>query len=244
MERAFRGALPVFLILLGAPTILEAVFVRETPYEIVQMRGMIPAIITCLLGIPLLRYVPASPGVSGAGEVVTASRPSAWVILFAYILFVYATIPFGFEVVSWIVRRIGIRAFRRTVNSLGAAAGLLFTWYVFRQRRLQTWSISLRLAMIYAIYLYFFAVLEVPVKRIHFLEFSLLSALTFRALRPFTGPPAIYLWVTLAAMVVGIGDEGIALFFPRRFAAVSDVIWDTTAGVLGALVLKFILLKR
>jgi len=244
MERAFGWALPVFLVLLGAPTILEAVFVRETPREIVQMGGMISALTMCLLGILLLRYVPASPGSSEAGEVVRVSRRSAWVILCAYILFVYATIPFGFEVVSFIVNRIGIRAFRRGVNSLGAAVGLLFTWYVFRQRRLRTWSVPLRLAMIYATYLYFFAVLEVPVKRIHFLEFSFLSFLIFRALRPFTAPPSIYHWIILGAMGVGLGDEGIALFFPRRFAAVSDVIWDTTAGVLGAVILKFVLLKR
>jgi len=232
----------VFLIL--RPTALEAVFVPETAQEIVQMRGMIPALTTCLLGVFLLRYVPAFSGPSEVPDGARAFRGSAWGILFAYILFVYATIPFGFQVVSWIVRRIGILAFRRGVNSLGVAAGLLFTWYVFRQRRLRTGSISLRLAMIYAIYLYFFAVLEVPVKRIHFLEFSFLSVLVFRALRPLAAPPAIYLWLPLAALVVGIGDESIALLFPRRFAAVSDIIWDAAGGTLGALVLKFILLKR
>ncbi len=243
MERPFGWALSIFLLLLGAPTVLEAVFVPETPHEIVQMPGMIPALITCLVGLYLLRFAPSPPESAAGRQDVGTSRWSHWTILIAYIMGLYATIPYGFEFVSFIVNRIGIQAFRKGINGTGLVAGLLFVRYVVSRPGLRGWLIYLRLAAILAVYVYFFAILEVPVKRIHFLEFSFLSVLVFRALRAFTGAPAIYLWTTLAAMAVGVGDEGIALFFPRRFAAVTDVIWDTTGGVLGALVLKFILLK-
>lgn len=246
MSVPLRWILFASLLFLGTAAPLEAVFVRETPRDMVNMRGMIPALGTCLVGIFLLCFIPSSP-TAGAGQPEAApTRPgrAPWVILFAYVLFLYATVPYGFEVVSIIVKRIGIGAFRGGVNGLGLVGGLLFLWYVVRQSRLRHRYIYLRLAAILAVYVYFFTVLEVPVKRIHFLEYSFLSFLTFRAFRPFVGPPGIYTWVTLAATVVGVGDEGIALFFPRRFAAVTDVVFDATGGVLGALVLKFILLKR
>ena len=243
MRKLSGWPLVIFLLLLGAPARVEAVFVRETAWDILNMRGMIPAITICLVGILLLRYVPASPELARGKREGRISRRSDWVILFAYISVVYATVPFGFEVVTWIVKRIGILAFRYSLNGVGLVAGLFFLWHVIGKRRVRSWAIYLRLAMILAVYVYFFLVLEVPVKRMHFLEYSFLSALVFQALRPFTGPPGIYLWITLGVMGVGVGEEGLSLFFPRRYAAVSDVIWDTTAGVLGAVVLKFILLK-
>lgn len=242
--RAFRWTLGVSLLLLAAPKAAGAVFTKETVGDILTMRGMVPAVLICLIGPFLLRYVPAGREAGQADPPAPSSTRSGWVILFGYIAMIYATVPFGFEVVTWIVTRIGIRAFRFSLNGLGVMAGLLFLWNVLVRRRLRSWSISVRLGATGAAYAYFFAALEVPVKRIHFLEFSFLSALVFRVLRPFTGPPAIYAWIILAAMLCGAGDEAIAFFFPRRFAAISDLIWDTTAGTLGALILKFILLKR
>ncbi len=98
--------------------------------------------------------------------------------------------------------------------------------------------------LIAGLYVYFFVVLVVPVKRVHFMEYSLLSGLVYRALRPDSAPPRIYLWCVLAAMLVGMGEEALSLPLARRFGAVSDVLWDTSGCVLGALVLKYVLLKR
>ncbi len=229
---------------LALPAIAEAVFVPETPADIVGMRGMLPAIGICVGGLLLLCYVPA-PGASEALPVEPPlSRRSDWLVLAVYILGVYATVPVGFQVVSFVVRRIGIESFRWSVNGVGLAAGILFLWHLIRRRHCRDWGAVVRLVAILTAYVYFFAVLEVPVKRIHFLEYSFLSWLLFRALRPLAGPERVYGWVPLAATAVGVGDEGLDLLFPRRFAAVSDVIWDATGGVLGALIVKFILRKR
>jgi VanZ family protein len=114
---------------------------------------------------------------------------------------------------------------------------------VFRQPHLRRLPVALSLAAIAAAYLYFFAVLEVPVKRIHFMEYSFLSVLVYRALRP-DAPPRIYLWCAVAAMLVGMSEEALSLLSARRFGAVSDVMWDTTGGLLGTLVLKYILVER
>jgi hypothetical protein len=41
-------------------------------------------------------------------------------------------------------------------------------------------------------------------------------------------------------MVAGAGDETMSLMLARRYGAVSDVIFDTTGGVLGTLVVRYV----
>jgi len=161
-----------------------------------------------------------------------------------HVVFVFATVPVGSQIASAIVARIGSAGWRNGINAVGVILALVFLWHVFRQRELRRWSVVTALVLIAALYVYFFIVLEVPVKRIHFMEYSLLSCLVYRALRPDSAPPRIYLWCVLMAMLVGMGEEALSIPLARRFGAVSDVLWDTSGGVLGTLVLKYVLLKR
>jgi hypothetical protein len=208
------------------------------------MRGMPTAVAVCLVGLLFLRFVPVAGAPALSRAVVPSPRAARWIVVGAFIVFIFATVPVGFQIASAIVRRIGWEAWRHGINVLGGILALLFVWYVFRHRELQRRSVVVWLLVIAAAYAYFFSVLEVPVKRIHFMEYSFLSFLVYRALRPHSGPPRIYLWCVLVAMVVGCGEEGLSLPSARRFGAVSDVIWDTSGGLLGALVLKYVLLKR
>jgi len=169
------------------------------------------------------------------------SYRARWALVGAFVLFIYATVPVGFQIASAIVVRIGHNAWQNTINATGAMLGAVFAWRVARQRDRRRWPVAAALALIASAYAYFFAVLEVPVKRIHFMEYSVLSALVYRALR-LRDVPRIYLWCALAALLVGAGEETISLALPRRFGAVSDIIWDTTGGILGTLVLKYVLM--
>jgi hypothetical protein len=226
------------------PSGLDAKYLRETPADLVAMRGMPTAVGVCLVGLLLLRFVRVAGADALPRVAVPAPRPGRWVVVGVFILFLFATVPVGFQIASAIVRRIGWEAWRHSLNTVGATLALLFVWYVFRHRELQRWSVLLWLVVIASAYAYFFTVLEVPVKRIHFMEYSFLSFLVYRALRPYSGPPRIYLWCVLVAMAVGFGEEALSLPSARRFGAVSDVVWDTSGGLLGALVLKYVLLKR
>lgn len=164
-----------------------------------------------------------------------------WVVLAWYIVALYATIPVGFQVVSFIVHRIGYRSFKIGINFLGAIVAVGFTVYLIHRHRADRPAAYVWLLGIALIYLYYFWILEVPVKRIHFLEYSFLAVLVYRALRPRLAPPALYALVGLCVTVVGTGEETIAVFLPKRFAALTDVIFDATGGVLGLLVVKFVL---
>jgi hypothetical protein len=229
---------------LFAPTLVAARYTRETPVDIVAMRGMPVALGVCLVGVFLLRFVPVAGAATSPPPVVPLARASRWATVGLFVIFIFATVPVGFQIAAAIVSRIGPAGWRNSINAVGAILALLFLWYVFRQRELRRPSVVVSLTLIAALYAYFFTVLEVPVKRIHFMEYSFLSYLVYRALRPSSAPPRIYFWCVLAAMLVGIGEEALSLPLARRFGAVSDVLWDTSGGMLGTLVLKYVLRKR
>ena len=213
----------------------EAKYLYETPADVLRIRGMPAALIVCAIGLLMLR----SAGDSRANS--ARSSRVRWALVAAFILFIYATVPVGYQIASAIVVRIGHTAWQNTINTAGAALGGVFGWQVLRQRERRRWPVAAALALIASAYAYFFTVLEVPVKRIHFMEYSVLSALVFQALRT-RDVRQIYLWCALAAVLVGAGEETISLALPRRFGAVSDIIWDTTGGMLGTLVLKYVLI--
>ena len=231
------------LCLLAVPTRVAAKYTREAPADIVAMRGMPVALGVCLVGVLLLRFAPVANAATPPAGMPAARRPR-WAAVGLFVVFVFATVPVGSQIASAIVARIGSAGWRNGINAVGVILALVFLWHVFRQRELRRWSVVTALVLIAALYVYFFIVLEVPVKRIHFMEYSLLSCLVYRALRPDSAPPRIYLWCVLMAMLVGMGEEALSIPLARRFGAVSDVLWDTSGGVLGTLVLKYVLLKR
>ena len=232
------------LCLLVLPTSVAAKYLRETPADIVAMRGMPIALGVCLVGILLLRFAPVADADLPPPAAVSAPRPSRWAVVGLFVVFIFATVPVGSQIAAAIVVRIGHAGWVKGINVAGAILALVFVSYVFRQRELRRWSVITSLVLMAFVYAYFFTVIEVPVKRIHFMEYSFLSYLVYRALRPVSRPPRIYIWCVLAAMLVGVGEEALSIPLARRFGAVSDVLWDTSAGALGALALKYVLLKR
>jgi hypothetical protein len=220
----------------------EAKYLHQTPADIVAIRGMPAALAVCGVGLILLRrtIAPDSPR-NRPQPVPAAGSPRVWWSLAgALVLMIYATVPIGYQIAARIVATIGHNGFQNALNAIGAGIGAVFVWHVLRDSGRRRWPVLAALAMMSWTYAYFFAVLEVPVKRVHFMEYSLLSALVYQALRS-RDVLQIYWWCALAAMLAGTGDEAISLALPRRFGAVSDVIFDTAAGVLGALVVKYVL---
>jgi VanZ like protein len=249
MERALRTSALAAAFWLGAwPA--EAKYLAETPADILKIRGMPAALAVCVVGLLLLRRAAVSDprrdsmrslvdrlpaGEANAGWSVRAR----WVLVGAFVLFIFATVPVGYQIARAIVIRIGHTAWQNAINAVGATFGAVFVWHVLRQRERRRWRVAAALAVIATAYAYFFAILEVPVKRIHFMEYSVLSVLVYQALQS-RATSRIYVWSALAATLVGAGDESIALALPQRFGAVSDIIWDTTGGVLGTLLLVYV----
>lgn len=222
---------------LAVPVVAEAVLVRQDAKEIFGEPGILPGLAIIVLGLLMLRFVQAGnrvdPPLSGGR--------AAWGILAGYIVVLYAMIPVGFQLVSVIVHRVGYRNFKIGTNLLGAVVALAFSVYLVRRNRADQPATYIWLLGIALIYLYYFWILEVPVKRIHFLEYSFLAVLAYRAFRRRLAPPSVYALVALCVAAIGTGEEMIAVFLPKRFGAITDVIFDATGGVLGLLVVKFVL---
>ncbi|MBI4610223.1 MAG: VanZ family protein [Candidatus Rokubacteria bacterium] len=230
------GGICAFGILLV--TTAGAVPVRETPAELLKHRGMPLAFATIALGVVALLAVPVRREPE-RHLVSSDTLRRRWMAVALWVGLIYLTLPIGFQVVSAIVKTIGHSTFRRAVNALGALVALgCVGALLWRRTPLRAYVVFAGLVLVYT---YYFAALEVTVKRIHFLEYSFLSVLAERALRPFTPPPHLYLWVVLLALWVGTVEEWIAVFLPRRYGALSDVVFDVAAGTLGALFVKFVL---
>ena len=234
----------VFSILVLVPERAEARFLYESPADILRIRGMPVAVAVCLIGLLFLRHTPAADSHETAPAGARDPRPGLWLVVGAFVLFLFSTIPMGYPIARAIVLRIGHDAWQSSLNGVAAILGVGLLWHLFRRRELRRLSIVLWSAGVAAAYLYFFSVLEVPVKRIHFMEYSFLSFLVYRALQSRNAPAQIYLWCALAAMLVGMSEEALSLLSERRFGAVSDVVWDSTGGLLGTLVVKYVVAER
>lgn len=232
------SALLLATTLIG-PALAEAVLVRQGAQEIIGEPGIVPSLFIILFSLLALYFVPAGDPI----DLHISDGWGPWAGLIAYIAVLYATIPVGFQAVSGIVQRIGSWNFMAAVNLFGAVVAAALTLYLVSRHRTDRPMAYIWFLGIALVFLYYFWMLEVTVKRIHFLEYAALAVLMYRAFRARVAPPTLYPVVALSVAGVGAGDETIALFLPKRFGAVTDVIFDVTGGLLGLMLIKFVLRK-
>ncbi|MHA1568094.1 MAG: VanZ family protein [Alphaproteobacteria bacterium] len=160
-----------------------------------------------------------------------------WALLAALVAVVYATLGLARRIFDAIERaglegavRIGVVA---VILALAVAA-LVWMIGVARIRRVGVYLQFAALGAAYAIIL--LTLSEMPVERIHLLEYGAVGLLAYRALRRrFAGTDQTVLAV-LITLNVGLGDELLQGLLPRRFYDTKDVLVNTLAGLLGVLV--------
>lgn len=116
-----------------------------------------------------------------------------------------------------------------------ALFGIFIVFYLIAKRkaiRNFVWLIILASA-----YTWGLSRLELPIERIHFIEYGLLSILIFRALRHNLRDKSIYVWSGIAVFCLGLLDEGIQYLLPNRVYDTRDVIVNGIAGILGLLLI-------
>jgi putative Mn2+ efflux pump MntP len=157
-----------------------------------------------------------------------------WLIVFLFTMLIYLTLPIMPQ--AW-------KGFRRLAggyaNHIAAIIlviiGFIILIYLIRQRRGgRSICWFLVLALIYA---WALSRLKLPVERIHFLEYGLLSVFVFRALAHDIKNRSIYLWSALIVFSLGLVDEIIQYFLPNRVYDTRDVIVNGLAGILGLLII-------
>jgi hypothetical protein len=121
-----------------------------------------------------------------------------------------------------------------------AAIGLsLFLYIIFHHQK--DISVYLWFGIIAYLYIYGLGKLELPIERMHFIEYGILSCLVFRALYHDLKNKLIYFWVSIIVFCIGFLDEGIQYILPNRVYNTHDVIVNGAAGILSQMIIAFIL---
>jgi len=156
-------------------------------------------------------------------------------ILFVYIFLIYVSLPVAPGLWRRFTSYTGNFADYFAAITL-AAFGLFVIFYLASNRKgIRSFIWLVILASAYAIGL---SRLKLPIERIHFIEYSLLSILLFRVLRHNIRDKSIYIWTALAVFCLGLLDEGIQHVLPNRVYNTRDVIVNGVAGILGLLLIS------
>lgn len=81
---------------------------------------------------------------------------------------------------------------------------------------------------------YWVTFVEHPIRKLaHFSEYALLGFLVFVILMQWNKKRSKYLWAVIWIFLSACGDEIHQYFVPGRYASFSDVLLDTTGGIVG-----------
>jgi VanZ family protein len=163
----------------------------------------------------------------------TGSARRDWLKVWALVALIYSIVPFARRFQAWFAGLFGREAFTYTVYAVVAAcAAWAVVWWLRRRKTVSPRSVVV-LGLVLGVYAAQAWTLDVsPEEAWHLLYYGLLSLLLFRALSHTVRDAAIYLSATLAAAIVGIGDELIQWITPRRFWGFNDVGLNAMAAAL------------
>lgn len=94
-------------------------------------------------------------------------------------------------------------------------------------------------ALVVAGYGYAMYAVELPIEKLHFLEYGILAVFVFRAARHALPRVCAYAVVVPVCYVVGVLDEYLQSFMPRRVGEISDTFINLAAAILATIELVF-----
>jgi VanZ family protein len=150
-----------------------------------------------------------------------------WVVIWAYIILIYLTLPVMRYVLNFLKESVGRDAVGLALNTLLMTCSLAL---LFLGMRLG-WKALLHIAVPLALILTVASQLPIPEERFHFLQYGLLGILVLKTTR---GETWLQLaMVSLFVVIVGMGDELIQWWLPNRVGDFRDVEMNSLAGVMG-----------
>lgn len=165
-----------------------------------------------------------------------------WSIIAVYTGLIYATLSIVSRLRIWLAERFGPEVWD-AVYWLFALIGLgLLVSIVRRHRGRELLRAVAALGVVAALYAYYLSSMHYAVERIHFLQYGLLGALVYAALRRHQAS-----WVAMAqgaALVywIGLGDEAVQWALPNRVGEIGDGVINLFSGALGIAAAHFTVL--
>lgn len=162
-------------------------------------------------------------------------RRTRWSIVLLYIGIIYITMP----AVPLIWRKLTLylgrplsEAVPMLILALCVASISLYIAKKEKASKARTAMIAW-LAVLAGTYAALFQRVEFMVEKIHFLEYSLLSVVAFKAFAVDVKRALIYLYTFLLVSAVGVGDELVQYVLPNRVFEIKDILLNWIGGGLG-----------
>lgn len=155
----------------------------------------------------------------------------SWVMVVLWTLLIYATIPLANQIQDVWVRLWGRDSLFLIVVAILLLSAVVALVAVGRADRNVRRSQYLWIVAVFSAYIYFVSGLKaLPAEALHFIEYGVLSALTFLAFRHRVGDSAIYLITAVFCLLIGTVDEIIQWTVPQRFWDFRDVWLNGLGG--------------
>lgn len=162
-----------------------------------------------------------------------AREAKAWLAVVGWSLLIFVTIPVANAIQAWIAGVWGPELFIYGVAAVVVASALGVARGMVRRGSPTGVAGYLWLTGIAAVFAaYVWALPGNPVESVHFVEYGVLGALLYRALRHRIRDATVYVAAALLAAVVGIVDEAIQWLTPGRYWDLGDVWLNFTGAAL------------
>ncbi len=161
-------------------------------------------------------------------------KPSRWLIVFLYVLFIFVTIPYVPKIWSSLTQLLGKGTSAILNVSYGFLGSCVILYSYFRLQK-KSFMFYAALLLIFLCYGYLLKNLSVAIEKIHLLEYGVLSTLVYWAVKPKIKRILIYGVILGIVFLVGWADELVQRVTPGRVYEFKDVLLNWKAGILGFL---------
>jgi hypothetical protein len=158
-----------------------------------------------------------------------------WRWFFIYCALLYISLPWAPMIWSKLIAILGRPG--KNLPFITLAAAFIFINLVFL--RLKKHTRLLGPAIMVLVFVIFYAIikgLKLPAERMHVLEYGLLAAIIFYALKKEQNAWLIYTKILFIGAAVGLFDEVIQYFLPNRVFDLRDIAVNALSVLLGAVI--------
>jgi len=165
-------------------------------------------------------------------------KKRAWFLTAGYVTLIYTTLGIVGSFSLWL-RRDGWQTAVSTAIMITAFALVLYLIiFVLKRRSFMSIVAMMAAGLMYSYIMISFA--PAPSDKIHLLEYSLLAALLFYALKIDIAPKSAYLLAWVITTFTGLVDEMIQYYLPTRAFDLNDLMINAMAAGVALFVVGFV----
>ncbi|MFQ5713557.1 MAG: VanZ family protein [Candidatus Scalinduaceae bacterium] len=169
-----------------------------------------------------------------------------WFFLLAYLVVIFAILPFSVYIVQNITESSPSTSFPVTLSVYAVIGiiGIALAIYVIATNKRYKIPRLLALIVILFIGLSCLADMEDFQDKLHIIVYGILAFLLFRVLRFYNPTTALYLWCAIFVGIAGCADEYVQRFIPERDFSLLDIKTDVFTGILSELAIMLVICPR